>query len=180
MRIAICTPSRDEVKTSFAYALIALVQHSHEHDLMLLNERLPDVAKARNRLVIAALHLKCDKILWLDSDMNFPPHLLEKMLARERPVVGCTYAIKNELSVQAEYALTAHDSRDTSRLPGGCMLVDALVYRKLSPPWYVNSDDVPEDWYFCDRVREQNIPVWLDRLLSVQLAHLGEFSYRLT
>jgi hypothetical protein len=188
MRIAVCVPSRDEVKTGFCFALAALLQ-ACQYDLIPMNERGPEVAKLRNRLVRKAMLAQCDSILWIDSDIVVPPHFAERLIDHDRDIVGCTYAAKSQLHAQNDSPAFVHEDlpvthhiensgvREVARLPGGALLVRASVYEAIADPWYEAIKETPEDWALCDKARDAGFPVFLDSVLSSQVLHLGEYAY---
>lgn len=181
MRVALCTPSLDTVKTGFCYSLASLVMVScRDHELMFLNERLSDIAKSRNALVARAKSAKCDYLLWLDSDIVCPPTTLLRLISYRRDIVGCTYEMRSDQLGAVDTGIqgdTAGGLRQVEQLPGGALLVSMEVYASRANQWYQNTDAVPEDFYFCQWAQLRGFKVWLDFVLSTQLQHLGEKAY---
>jgi len=195
MRVAICTPSRDEVKAGYCFALASLIlANTYSMTLTVLNERGPDVSRLRNRLVERALKLDVDALLWVDADIIFPLSGLSRLLAHDAPIVGATYALRSQLHAENKTPMLAHEEFDSipvnvstdvkgarriKSLPGGALLVKSEVYsNNVFSPWYERvSDDTPEDWHFCAKARKAGIDILLDSVLSSQVLHLGEFAY---
>ena len=49
----------------------------------------------RSRCVERAFKLQATHILWLDTDMRFPPDTLFRLLGRKKPIVGANYRARN-------------------------------------------------------------------------------------
>lgn len=50
--------------------------------------RLVPICEARNRAIEAAIELRCDALLFVDSDMEIPPYSVKQLLSHNRPIVG--------------------------------------------------------------------------------------------
>jgi hypothetical protein len=194
MRVAICTPSRDEVKAGFCFALAELLLANNsvvELTLIPFNERGPEIAKVRNLLVHRALDKKADALLWIDSDIVFPFYGLTRLLSQNKEIVGATYAMRSQLHSDMMTPALAHEELETAdspeasglrrvkSLPGGAVLVRSDVYAThVKKPWYESLPDSPEDWNFCAKARAAGLSIYLDSVLSDQVIHLGEYAYR--
>ena len=69
------------------------------------------------------------------------------------------------------------------RVGTGVMLIDLAIISRLQQPWFKVSwgdenDQYGEDWWFCSKVEEAGIPIWVDHDLSWQVGHLGPFEYQ--
>lgn len=144
IRVAICIPSNDEWKANTALCLASMMHGlaSLPIAVALMNRKGSMVGDQRNELVRSALDLKVDYILWIDSDMMFPSDTLQRLIAREKTIVGGTYNKR-----VPPYETLGHmkgDERDVSGggllqadyIPGGMTLVHTDVYRTLAYPWY--------------------------------------------
>src|SRR6185312_11824229 len=99
------------------------------------------ISLARNRLVHASLNWGADFILWLDSDHVFPASTLLRLLARDKEIVGCNYARRdqtgptaNSLSGLEQVFTTAEKAEEgqlerVSRMGMGLCLVSTKVFR---------------------------------------------------
>lgn len=138
MRTLIAIPCMDMVHTIFMKALLGL-RTKDEIVFSIACSSL--VYDARNNLCKQAIRENFDKILWLDSDMDFQPDILDKLsedLSDEVDMVGALY-IKRKAPL------------------------DPVVYEKVG--WYQNEDkteitpmavpyvDYPKDQLFeCDGI----------------------------
>lgn len=144
-KVAVCIPSTDTWKAKTATDVSALCAYSIAAgiQLFLCNLQGSMISNSRNGIVELALQEKCDYLLWIDSDMSFPPDALMRLLKHERDIVGATYNKKvPPFETLGKFAGTKPDGPITGGLyealllPGGMMLVKAEVYRKLGWPSY--------------------------------------------
>lgn len=78
MKTMIAVPCMDSVPSQFAQSL-AMLNKVGECSLAMQMSSL--IYDSRNALAYEAIKRKADRVLWLDSDMVFPPDLLERMAA---------------------------------------------------------------------------------------------------
>ena len=95
--IAICSPVRDHVHSEFAWCLnnltTQLTKDQIQHNVYFENGSI--LPRQRHTLVQHALENNHTHILWLDSDMTFPRHLLHSLLEHNLSVVGFTYSTRH-------------------------------------------------------------------------------------
>lgn len=115
------------------------------------------ISKQRNDLVKMALSIGCDYILFMDSDLIFPPDTLLKLMAHNKDVVGATYCKKfppyetlGRMMMRDNKAPTVEEFQAgglwrAQNLPGGMMLIKAEVFRKLEFPYFFESYQWPGD-----------------------------------
>src|ERR1700743_899829 len=90
--VAIAVPSGDMVHADFARAYAELCMASAKLRLHLITVKSSIVAEARNNGVELARRRGADFLLFLDSDMLFPPTALFRLLLHRKDIVGATYA----------------------------------------------------------------------------------------
>ena len=101
MNLAICIPARDEVHAGFAKDLAVLSAHSYaapewsKLDILMVSGTL--IADQRMKLVRMALDGGADYLLFLDSDMRFPSHVVNQLLKRDLPIVAANYATRRKI-----------------------------------------------------------------------------------
>ena len=80
MKTMIAVPCMDTVPTRFMTSLLAMRKVGepciHYFEMSSL------IYDARNKIARAAIKEKCERVLWLDSDMEFEPDLMERLSAR--------------------------------------------------------------------------------------------------
>jgi hypothetical protein len=188
MKLAICVPARDQVHTGFARSLCyltnRLVEKQINFELHIVCGSV--ITESRTRLVNLALEQKATDLLWLDSDMHFPPGLFDQLYKHDKKIVAVNYSTR-----YAPYKSVAFldnnniDSRLTEKsglhrvwaVGMGCMLVKAEVFKELPRPWfyheYNKKDDnfSGEDIYFCNQAMHHGIDVFVDA--DIKVAHFG-------
>jgi hypothetical protein len=135
------------------------------------------VDAARNEL--ARDSLRHTHTLWLDDDMEWPSDLLQRLLAHGKPVVGANYFRKEPPYDTAAGNFAASDVLEVvplERLPAGLAKVDCLgmgatlvenqVFRNMRGRFgdelYFRSDQMGEDVWFFNRLRQMGVPAYLD------------------
>lgn len=154
-RVAICTPSGRAIEATTSTCITAMAAHSAMAgiDIAVLNVQSSDVAHGRNGTVEIALKEGCDWLLWVDSDMRFPPDTLMRLLNHGRDIVGATYNKRvanadGSYTTLGKFAGTRPDVmhpglHEALLLPGGMMLVKADVYRKIGWPFFAMAYKIP-------------------------------------
>lgn len=193
LRIAICVPCRDMVHSMFTYHLVNLVYSSDQAKLKtnVFMQSGSLIANQRQKLAEKAILDGATHILWLDSDMTFPPSALETLLRHNLDVVACTYSTRSlPLKGVAYTSIGDWDSWVSVTSPGnrmvevegtgmGCMLVRTSTFKDLPKPWFEVSwseqyqDHIGEDFYFCKVLRDNGHKILIDRQLSQEVGHLG-------
>ena len=140
----------------------------------------------RNNIVKAVLERSklgpIDGILWVDSDMKFPPDALLRLMARRVDICGAIYRERQEpyrflgcFDDDDDRHATEPGLHKMKRLPGGFILVKTEVYRRLDQPWYrLDDHGYRDDYYFCNLAREAGYDVWGDMDLTPHIVHRGE------
>jgi hypothetical protein len=189
-RIAIAVPSGDMVHADFAMAYAQLCMASAGLPLRLITAKSSIVAEARNTGVHRAREADADFLLFLDSDMVFPPTTLLRLLLLKKDIVGATYTKRVApfeilgTKLPDQPTLLAGDLLEMQRMPTGCLLINMRVFDKLAKPYFRFDVDaqgqiVGEDYVFCDRAREAGFQIWCDAVLSRELGHIGQSIHRL-
>lgn len=193
-RVAICVPSGDMVCKGFAMSLAAMTYMCGPHQdqqavpIAIVGTEGSLIIRNRNEAIAQAQQLKVDYVLFLDSDMIFPPGTLRRLLAHGKDVVGATYVQREPphrlLGKWAPDAqLTSDTIHEVEALPGGCLLIKLSVFDGMTKPYFRTpaheaTEDTPEwiqgeDYYFCEQARALGHQVWLDVGLSLNLGHIG-------
>jgi glycosyltransferase involved in cell wall biosynthesis len=178
------------VHADFAMAYAQLCMASAGLQLQLITVKSSIVAQARNNGVEFARNFRADYILFLDSDMLFPPTALFRLLLHRKDIVGATYTkrvapfgiLGSQLAEQPTAA--SGDLLEMQRIPTGCLLIKMAVFDKLAKPYFRFDSDadgaiVGEDYVFCDRAREAGFRIWCDAAMSREVGHIGQAVYRL-
>lgn len=197
--VAICVPAMNTVETLFAYDLAVMMAYTATNSphiaLSLYVEQSSLLARQRQALVAEAVRVGNTHLLFLDSDMRFPPDTLERLVARKLAIVGANYVTK---SVPPVPVTMPDPSNLKLRLPTrpdspaveqvfalgfGCCLIETAVFGAFPVPHFLLGfspkamDFVGEDVYFFRNVFEQKIAVHVDHELSREVAHIGRWEF---
>jgi len=192
-QVSVCVPCRDTVHAAFAFDLAKLIQHS---DLM-GTAVIPHfcigtlIVNQREQLARMAMDQGSSHVLWLDSDMMFPPDAIQRLLAHNVSLVAGNYVTRQyphktvayrQLHDWCSYVQHTADQQQLISVAAvgmGCMLVTTALMAEMQSPlfqttWQPHSEDhMGEDFYFCTRARELGHEIWIDPVLSLELQHLG-------
>ena len=197
MKTLIAIPCMDMVHTQFMRALLQLdkvgtIQFGISQSSLIYD--------ARNMLAKRAIMENCDRVLWLDSDMDFAPNfmkvLMEDMDTGKDFVSGLYFKRKAPIApvVYKEVGYW-HDEENESVTPiavpyedypkdslfqvkgagfGGCMTsVDLL--KKVSEKFGLPFSPIlgfGEDLSFCKRAEELGVEMWCDS--RAKMGHIGQ------
>ncbi len=179
------------VHADFAMSLAVLARCTVDHELFFVNAKNSLVAEARNRIVAAARELQAGAILFLDSDLVFPPDALTRLLAHDLPVVCATYARRTPphdpvgAILEGDFRSQPGPLARMKRVPTGCLLLALPVLAQLPDPVFRTGIDpetmaiVGEDYVLSDALRACGTQLWCDLTLSRELRHLGQVAWRL-
>lgn len=156
IRVGVCVPSTSTWQARMAGCLGGLTAFSSLSNIAvgILAQEGSMISKQRNDLVEIALSkdVDVDYLLFVDSDMIFPPDALVRLLKHGKDIVGATYNKRvppyetlGRLvgDVPTDEALSQGGLWEAEFLPGGMMLIKAEVFRKLPWPWFWESYKFP-------------------------------------
>lgn len=193
-RIALGIPTRDLCAAPFTKCLADMVGHFTKNfvatgqaeltTIIDLGTLLPDM---RNQIAKEAIRLGCTHLLWLDNDMTFPPDLLERLYAHQKPIVAASYAQRKEPSkpVAAKDGIWVYTTDESTGLQEvdyvgtGVMLVETAVFEHLETPWHMlgwnaqKQEMVGEDVFFCRKAQKIGASTFIDHDLSKEIGHIG-------
>jgi len=144
--------------------------------------------KARNDIHNMFLKSKLPYLVTLDSDIMFPPKMLETLMAHNLPVVGGWYRDKNAedhhpvvydfVEDKAEFAVFRHRKEAGTGLEKvgaigmGCWVMNRETAERLGEsPYGHKIAGGGEDFILCRKLMELNIPLHVD--WNMNCAHLG-------
>ena len=79
MKTLIAIPCMDMIHTQFAASLLCMEKVG---EIEIAFSRSSLIYDSRDKLAEKAIHEEFDRVLWLDSDMVFPPDTMKRMSAR--------------------------------------------------------------------------------------------------
>lgn len=130
----------------------------------------------RTALAQECLDRDLDWLFFVDDDQAFHSRTLERLLAHNQPVVSALIVQRKWPFLPTAYAerrngrfhpldLKSVGSNNLVHVAGvgtGGLLVQAEVLLGIDPPWFVYTDELGEDLYFCDKLAEAGIPIYVD------------------
>jgi hypothetical protein len=195
-KLAILVPTRDTVHSQFAYCLAQLIKTTSEVgiDTYLFFDSSTILLNQREKLIENAKNIKCDYVLWLDSDMMFPSTTALRLLAHNKDIVACNYMKRSKpLKTVAYTDLTNWDSwlplepkDDLVKVEGvgmGCMLMKTEIFGSLQKPYFEftykgdTQDWYGEDFMLLTKLRLNGFNVYIDTILSTDIKHLGIYAF---
>ena len=192
-RILIAVPCMDMVAAPFAQALATLQKQGECIVSFLIGSLIYD---SRNQLAKQAVKFDCDYILWLDSDMTFPPDTLLRMLkhAEEgKDIVSGLYFRRSApytpvlFKTLSEYkeGVTWEDYNDypedsVFEIGGcgfGCVLTKKEIFLEMvleGMPFFNPTAGLGEDIAFCLRAHQLGHKIWCDS--TIKCGHVGHIT----
>jgi len=196
VKLSILVPTRSSVDTQFAYCLAQLLTTTREAgiDAYLFFDSSTILLNQRNNLIKMAKEVNSDYVLWLDSDMMFPPTAALRLLEHNKDIVACNYMRRSKpLKTVAYTNLNDWDSwvpmelfDDLVKVEGvgmGCMLMKTNVFNELTKPYFEfqykedTEDYFGEDFILLTKLREQGYDVFIDTHLSLMVKHMGIYAF---
>lgn len=191
MRLMIAFLTPGQVDPDFACSLANVYAYSMiaGNDTLLMKKQTSRVTRGRQKAAEDAIRLGMDAVLYLDSDMIFPMELAANLIAEDKDIIGCNYAMREE-----PYAPTAQDFHchpvegrsgidKVARLGAGALLIKVPVFHKLKAPFFFEEwngkDFTGEDYGFCDKARAAGFDIYCHHDMSVQITHVGKSFHRL-
>lgn len=209
-RVMVGVPCGDQVQAVFAYSLAGMMAHTMGtlvgptqpiEWIRLVFHRGTLIAPQRYELALAALGLNATHLLWIDSDTEFPPDALNRLLARNKDYVGIVQCGRRppcgttsfiwEVPGKPTMVYTYPESTGLQRVDAlgfGFTLCRTEVFRKVPPPffpmqwgqmtngeWQFNGEDVG----FQSWVRKAGFEMWVDHDLSKECGHAGAVVYKM-
>ena len=141
-----------------------------------------DISTVRNKAMHHALDNGCDRLLMVDSDVAVEggqsalQYLMPTMTERDAALAGIPVLLrraeqlpdgrwKNTVNCSPIFAGEVYQGRVAT----GILLIDLHQVCKLPEPWFFDTRNeqntertVTQDMYFCDKVREAGLKVYVD------------------
>lgn len=157
--VFIAIPSGDMLHADFSMSLAAMLMYSFANtniDISFSNSRGSDIARNRNELMNGVINANKNgtpqtpitHILMLDSDIVFPPDLIEKFLGHDKNFVAACYSRRVEpfdvvgVNFEMGHSSLKIEQRDDKFLrtmifaPVGCALMRVECLERLELPFF--------------------------------------------
>ena len=141
--VYIAMPCYDSVKINTMLSVIKLVQQLSQSGIAVgINTmKSPLIHQARNYLTSVFLTTEYQYLLFIDSDVEFQPEAVAKMLVAKKEIICTPYRVKAEKLDKHIYTVEFKDPKNIPILPGGLveleagptglMLIDRKVFEKI-------------------------------------------------
>ncbi len=190
-KVLIAIPSGDYMPVLTVSCIMQLMREAQD-SMQIMTGSL--VYNSRTHLANIALSEGYTHIMWIDSDMTFPPDTLNRLIERDKdaitcicygrhfPFAPCAYKSVKKGGKQKEGAkipIEIQDNMPDLFTVDGCgsamMLVKTDVYKKVLGKygeWYEPKWNLGEDLAFTERLKGVDIPVWCDS--TIPIGHIGQ------
>lgn len=201
LRVMVCVPSSGMWHSATAVSVAQAIQHFSEakysgnKEINLVSMVSSILPESRQRLVGEAWKWEATHLIFVDSDMRFPPDAFSRLIQHGHPIVGANYARKKLNGLPTAYCddddLTgnlyidegAEGLREVKHLGFGLCLIDMRVFEAIDFPFFAfepvgkGYKFKGEDVYFFDKCKEVGLVPMCDLGLSEEVAHVGDFDY---
>lgn len=174
--IAILTPARDMVQATFAYDLAQLIKKNPDTEFSIQLGTF--LVSQRTDLVEWALGTLASHVLFIDSDMRFPPDAIERLLRHDKDIIGanCRHRRADKWTIGKSSA----GKKGIEQVEGigfGVTLIKTSVFG-MPKPWFATPYDgdqlISDDIFFCYKAKEAGFKIWVDHDLSQEVKHTGQ------
>lgn len=174
--LAVCAGDLIHVDT-----VVCLVNLFRTTPLHAMFHRGSMVPKQRQKAAEHFLAGTWSHLLFIDSDMTFPPDVASRLLSHDMPVVACNYRKRTPPHDYVTTFLEEPQPDDTfvevMSLATGMMLIRRSVFSALHKPYFQYPWDGEshntEDTYFSSLCYAAHIPLYCDMQLSKEIKHLA-------
>jgi hypothetical protein len=126
-RVMIATPAYDgRVDVYFADSLVETIKLSAKYDVEICPIYMPNdalIQRSRNDLVKIAVDAGFDDMIWIDSDQQWKPEWVFKLLSYPVDVVGGAVRKKSDVE---QYNIRANDAQIIQDETTGLLIVDGI------------------------------------------------------
>lgn len=148
LMVAICIPSGNTWDARTGASISAMTAYSSHAgiEMAICGLQGSVISDQRNCLVdIGINQMNADYLLFIDSDMVFPPDTLVRLIGHGKDIVGATYckrvppyATLGRLlgDKPSDEELNQGGLREAAILPGGLMLIKSSVFLTMQAPWF--------------------------------------------
>lgn len=198
-KVLIATPAIHTINTQFYLSMMKLQASGRVSQTMEVGSL---VYMARNKMALTAIQNGFDYIVWIDSDMVFPPDTVKRLMAHaqyDRDFVSAlcfgrslptSPRIMEEIIWEQKEDRIIHDATPYNDYPKnstfeiggagfGCCMTSVKMIKEVAaafgqPPF----DPLPqlgEDYSFCWKAAKLGYKFWCDS--RIKIGHVGEMIY---
>lgn len=191
-KISIGIPTYSQIHIETVACLIYSLQET-KAEVQLNFHKGTYLHQLRNNMLKEARENNADYLMFVDSDMTFPPDGIKKLLSYDKDIIGGMYNMKtlplvntikiaddegNFISSDGAEIPTNHIFKCFS-VPTGFMLIKLEAIKSLDKPFDFGTNEkgelIGEDVYFCMQAHKIGLDVWCDP--TIKIGHIGEYLY---
>ena len=194
--VSILVPTKDTVYSHFSYSLSNLVKLTTQMGIEthLFFDASTILINQRESLIKQAIEVGSEWVLWLDSDMMFPPSVLMRLLAHNEDLVGCNYMKRSYPFKTVAFTDTSdwenwipiqysNELVEAEAVGMGCVLMKTSLFKELQKPYFEytyqpkTEDWGGEDFTLFKKFNKLGHTLKIDMNLSNEIYHIGTFAY---
>jgi hypothetical protein len=191
MQVTIGIPYYDTIQPEVVGALLSgMVGLPYELHLSMVGGSI--IAQNRETIVTEAIKAGSERLVFLDTDIVFPPDAIGRLLKHDHAIIGGLYHLKR-LPLESAVKLPGQDGHfftgrmtmpdepiKAALLPAGFLSLHLpTLMAKLPRPWFPygfeNGEFIGEDTMFCRAAHAAGLELWCDP--TIPLKHLGRYAY---
>lgn len=190
-KVVIGIPANGEMKVMTACCLVMATNLLRVvgHDIELGYSPGPYTHWNREHLVQGAIEANGDYLMFIDTDVTFPPESIAQLVHHNVDIVGGMYNLKQpepmstiKLWNDDRTAFAAANGEviptelfQVAALPTGFMLIRLSCLEKMEFPYFPCEFGMGEDVAFCVNAQKAGIDVWCDP--TIEIKHIGDYAY---
>lgn len=186
IKVVIGVPCQESVKARTAFSIASNIIDAKGVVSEILMRQSCDVVSSRTGLVKDAIKAGATHLLFIDSDMFFPPDSLNRLLKHDKDIIGALYNRRSFPVEGTHQPLVETPDPKTGLLRclsigTGLMLIKLEVFKKIPEPWFNfgrNKEGelaLGEDVWFCRTAQDSGFEVWADP--SIKVGHIGNYIF---
>ena len=199
VNLTVCIPSTGTwtaetakcVALMFSYFELHGIRGVHSKKISLIASTGSMLSSLRELMVKKALQSNTTHILFIDSDMKFPMDTVHRLLEHRKAFVAanCTTrafpveTVAHDVDGEAIRSIGKTGLQEVQHVGLAVALIEVEVLKQLTPPLFL-MDWIPplktycgEDVYFCQKLSELGVRMWIDHDLSKRVKHVGTYEY---
>ena len=197
IRTLIAVPCFDIVHTDFMKCMLDMVKDDNTSYTVIKNSL---IYNARNTIAQNAIRYGFDRVLWLDSDMLFPPYILPELaehMDKGLDFVSGLYYMRSEQKKPVVYSdvwyTLTNNTAESGATPVdampyglfeiggagfGCVMTSVTMLKKLVERYgapFTPMMGLGEDLAFCWRAKQNGFKMYCDS--RIKCGHIGQAVY---
>lgn len=167
------------------------VKGAHSQKMSIISSVGSMLSSLREIMVKKALQANASHILFIDSDMKFPMTTARRLLEHRKPFVAanCTtrahpvVTVAHDMDGEAITSKGKHGLMKVQHVGLAVALIETEVLKALRQPLFL-MDWIPslrtycgEDVYFCQKLVDAGVDLYIDHDLSRDIGHVGSYIY---